>query len=321
TYHFAHVVDDHFMRTTSVIRGEEWISSMPIHLQLFEALEWEAPKYAHVPVIMKIDENGNKRKLSKRKDPEAACAFFLKDGYPDEALTMYLMTIANSNFEEWIFANNFQNIEQFPFSFAKVSTEGALFDLVKLQFFAREILARKTKEEMLEISKRYADAYNPELKDLIDRDHEYFMNIIDIERDNVNPRKDFSHLGELVTAISFFYHDHYQREFTVETFNPKFKKETINEILRDCKKLDLNQEQSQWFNEVKQIAQKHHFAESNKIYKTAPDQYLGHVGDVAEFLRIALTGRKNAPSLYHVMKVLGSEESSLRLDYVISLLV
>lgn len=320
TYHFAHVVDDHFMRTTSVIRGEEWISSMPIHLQLFEALEWEAPKYAHVPVIMKIDENGNKRKLSKRKDPEAACAFFLKDGYPDEALTMYLMTIANSNFEEWIFANNFQNIEQFPFSFAKVSTEGALFDLVKLQFFAREILARKTKEEMLEISKRYADAYNPELKDLIDRDHEYFMNIIDIERDNVNPRKDFSHLGELVTAISFFYHDHYQREFTVETFNPKFKKETINEILRDCKKLDLNQEQSQWFNEVKQIAQKHHFAQSNKIYKTAPDQYLGHVGDVAEFLRIALTGRKNAPSLYHVMKVLGSKESSLRLDYVISLL-
>lgn len=320
TYHFAHVVDDHFMRTTSVIRGEEWISSLPIHLQLFEAMNWQAPKYAHVPVIMKIDEIGNKRKLSKRKDPEAACSFFLNDGYPSEALVMYLMTIANSNFEEWIFAHNFKDIDEFFFAFAKVSTEGALFDLAKLQFFAREILARKTKEEMFEMASQYAALHNPTLKNLIDRDANYFMSIIDIERDSVNPRKDYSHFGELVNAIGLFYRDIYEREFSLEVFNSNFDAKTITKILENCKTLDLSKNQSEWFGEVKKIAVANGFAESNKIYKMNTELYLGHVGDVAEILRIALTGRKNSPNLYYVMKVLGILESTSRIDYVISLL-
>lgn len=320
TYHFAHICDDHFMRTTTVIRGEEWISSLPIHIQLFDAMGWEAPRYAHVPVIMKIDENGNKRKLSKRKDPEAACSFFLDDGYPSEALTMYLMTIANSNFEEWIFANKFKDMNNFIFSFDKVSLDGALFDLVKLQFFAREILARKTKEEMLILAEKYAKNHDKELEVLINHDKKYFMEIMNIERDSENPRKDYSHFGELVGSIGFFYHDIYKKEIDVKQFNPLINKKIIETVLAECKKLDTEKPQNEWFDQMKQVAIKNGFAESNKIYKANKENFLGHVGDVAEILRIALTGRKNSPNLYFVMKVLGSEESSKRVDYVISLL-
>ena len=320
TYHFAHICDDHFMRTTTVIRGEEWISSLPIHIQLFAAMGWKAPRYAHVPVIMKIDENGNKRKLSKRKDPEAACSFFLDDGYPSEALTMYLMTIANSNFEEWIFANKFKDMNDFNFSFEKVSLDGALFDLVKLQFFAREILARKTKEEMLVLAEKYAKNHDKELETLINHDKKYFMEIMNIERDNENPRKDYSHFGELVGAIGFFYHDIYKKEIDVSQFNPLIDKKIIGSVLTECKKLDTEIPQNEWFDQMKQVAIKNGFAESNKVYKANKENFLGHVGDVAEMLRIALTGRKNSPNLYFVMKVLGSSESSKRIDYVISLL-
>ena len=164
TYHFAHAVDDHFMRTTVVIRGEEWIASLPIHVELFEALGFNPPKYAHLPVIMKLDENNHKRKLSKRLDSEAAVSFFLEDGYPSESLIVYLMTIANSNFEEWLFANGYKDISAFEFSFTKMSLEGALFDLNKLIFFAKEILATKTKEEMLQMADDYASKYDLKLK-------------------------------------------------------------------------------------------------------------------------------------------------------------
>ena len=175
TYHFAHACDDHFMRTTTVIRGEEWVASLPIHVELFEALGWKAPNYAHLPVIMKIGDNGNKRKLSKRLDSEAAVSYFLEDGYPTEALIMYLMTIANSNFEEWIFEHKFENMDEFEFSFSKMSLDGALFDMGKLNFFAREILGKKTKEEILEEALKYSKEYNKPLFDLINRDQNKFM--------------------------------------------------------------------------------------------------------------------------------------------------
>ena len=173
TYHFAHVCDDHFMRTTTVIRGEEWIASLPIHVELFAALGWKAPKYAHLPVIMKIGENGNKRKLSKRLDNEAAVSYFLKDGYPSEALVMYLMTIANSNFEEWIFEHHFENMDEFKFSFDKMSLEGALFDMGKVNFFSKEILGKKNKYEIRDMAKAYSQEFNPELYSLICRDEDF----------------------------------------------------------------------------------------------------------------------------------------------------
>ncbi|MCQ2815314.1 MAG: glutamate--tRNA ligase [Bacilli bacterium] len=322
TYHFAHAVDDHFMRTTTVIRGEEWISSLPIHLELFETLGFKAPNYAHLPVIMKLDENGHKRKLSKRLDSEAAVSYFLKDGYPGEALIMYLMTIANSNFEEWIFANKFEHMENFTFSFNKMSLEGALFDMGKLNFFAREILSKKNKEEILQLAKSYSKEYNNDLYNLISRDEQYFKDIMNIEREKENPRKDYEKFGNLYDLISFFYDDLFDEILKNKLeFNEKFDKNLISLMLVECKnKLDLNQDEQGWFANLKAIGVEHKFAGNGKEYKANPEAYVGTISDLAEMLRITLTGKKNSPNLYYVMQVLGKERSDKRMEKVISLL-
>lgn len=321
TYHFAHICDDHFMRTTTVIRGEEWISSLPIHIQLFEAMGWEAPNYAHVPVIMKIDENGNKRKLSKRKDDEAAVSYFLDDGYPSEALLMYLMTIANSNFEEWILANKFENMNDFTFSFDKMSLDGALFDIIKLQFFAREILSKKNKHQMLEMALDYAKKHDEKLLHYINLNHDYFMDIINIEREVENPRKDYYKFGGMLDSIGFFYHEIYDNNFNVDNFNPNIAKDVIKATLEKLLVLDAeNKTNEEWFAQMKQIGEEQGFAPNNKTYKANKELYKGHVGDVAEMLRISLTGRKNAPNLYYVMKVLGKNETTRRIEKVIKAL-
>ena len=320
TYHFAHCVDDHFMRTTTVIRGEEWISSLPIHVELFEAMGWQAPKYAHLPVIMKLDEKGNKRKLSKRLDSEAAVSYFLEDAYPAEALIMYLMTIANSNFEEWIFAHKFEHMEEFEFSFNKMSLEGALFDMGKLNFFAREILAKKNKEEICSMALEYAKKYNPVLLELINRDPEFFANIMNIEREKENPRKDYEKFGNLPELIGFFYKEKYD-EIVKEPlpFNEKFDKAAISEVLsalRDGLSLDLDEQG--WFASMKEIGVNLGFAGNNKEFKANPEAFKGSIGDVAEILRITLTGKKNSPNLYYVMKVLGKSECDRRINLIIS---
>ena len=319
TYHFAHCVDDHFMRTTTVIRGEEWISSLPIHVELFEAMGWNAPRYAHLPVIMKLDEKGNKRKLSKRLDSEAAVSFFLEDGYPAEALIMYLMTIANSNFEEWIFANKFENMEDFVFSFNKMSLEGALFDMGKLSFFAREILGKKNREEIRDMALAYAKQYNPELKELIERNPEFFADIMYIEKDKENPRKDYEKFGDLPERIGFFYQDRYDAIIANPLpFNEKFDKAVIVEVLNALKDgLSLNQDEQSWFGNMKEIGSQHGFAGNNKEFKANPEAFKGTIGDVAELLRISLTGRKNSPNLYYVMKILGKAECNRRIELVI----
>ena len=316
TYHFAHAVDDHFMRTTVVIRGEEWIASLPIHVELFEALGFNPPKYAHLPVIMKLDENNHKRKLSKRLDSEAAVSFFLEDGYPSESLIVYLMTIANSNFEEWLFANGYKDISAFEFSFTKMSLEGALFDLNKLIFFAKEILATKTKEEMLQMADDYASKYDLKLKELIDRNPDYFKEIMNIEREKENPRKDYYKFGGMVNSIDFFYSDLYEQLLENRTpFNEKFDSELIKGILSTLNdRLDTSKEESEWFADMKEVALEYRFAPNGKTLKQNPDTYIGTVGDVAEMLRISLTTRKNSPNLYYVMKVLGKEECSRRLN-------
>lgn len=322
TYHFAHCVDDHFMRTTTVIRGEEWIASLPIHVELFAAMGWEAPKYAHLPVIMKLDEAGHKRKLSKRHDKEAAVSYFLEDGYVPEALIMYLMTIANSNFEEWILANKFTNMDDFIFSFSKMSLEGALFDTGKLNFFSREIIARKNVDEVFDLAYAYACKYNLKLKEMIESDVDYFKAIMNIERDKDNPRKDYEKFGGLDVAIGFFYQEQYDELIKEAVFNDKFGHELIINVLDNIKnKLSLNQDEQSWFNQLKEIGESLKFAPSGKIYKANPEQYVGSISDVAEILRITLTAKKNSPNLYYVMKVLDKQEVDRRIDLVRNLLL
>ncbi len=320
TYHFAHACDDHFMRTTIVIRGEEWVASLPIHVQLFKELGWKAPKYAHLPVIMKIGENGNKRKLSKRHDPEAAVSYFLQDGYPTEALVMYLMTIANSNFEEWIFEHKFEHMEEFKFSFDKMSLEGALFDMGKVNFFSKEILGKKTKYEILDMAKKYAREFNPNLLALIERDENYFMEIMNIEREKENPRKDYEKFGNLYELISFFYNDLYEELARTQlNYNEKFSNDTIKAVLSKVRdELSLEQDEQSWFNNMKAIGETLGFAPNGKAFKQNPNQYIGSISDVAEMIRITLTLRKNSPNLYYVMQILKKEECDRRFNSVIS---
>ena len=324
TYHFAHAVDDHFMGTTTVIRGEEWVASLPIHVELFRALGWQAPRYAHLPVIMKVDEEtGNKRKLSKRKDKEAAVSYFIDDGYLPKALIMYLMTIANSNFEEWILNNHFENMEDFVFSFKKMNNEGALFDMGKVNFFSRELLVKYSKEEFTSLALAYAEQNNPELEARIKENPVYFANIINIDREKANPRKDFEKFGNVLDIIAYFYPEGYKKEIAngVSLFNEKFSKEDLVEALTAIKNgLVISEDEQTWFNNLKEVGVGLNYAANNKEYKANPEQFKGNIGDLAEILRITLTGRKNAPNLYSVMALLGLEESHRRIDYVISLI-
>ena len=323
TYHFAHAVDDHFMRTTTVIRGEEWVASLPIHVELFKALGWKAPRYAHLPVIMKIDEEtGNKRKLSKRKDREAAVSYFIEDGYLPKSLIMYLMTIANSNFEEWILNNHFEGMDDFVFSFKKMSLDGALFDMGKLNFFARELLAKMTKNEITELALNYAEKYNEELYKTIKNDQNYFTEIMNIDREKANPRKDYEKFGNVLDIIGYFYKDGYDKAISNGLeFNEKFSKEDLIEALTAIKnELQIGEDEQTWFANLKEIGIKLNYAANNKEYKANPENFKGNIGDLAEILRITLTGRKNAPSLYAVMALLGLEESHRRIDRVISLI-
>ena len=212
TYHFAHVCDDHFMRTTIITRGEEWIPSTPIHLDMFRALGWKAPKYAHIPSIMKLD-HGNKRKLSKRKDPEAAVSYFLDNGYCPQALLVYLMSIANSNFEEWSIAHKSFDLNEFPFSLNKMSLDGALFDEGKLNYFSKEVIAKMPLEELFAAVSAYAHAHDEKFAARIDADPEYIKKILNIEKERKNPRKDYAKYSDIYPLIRFFFHDEWENMF------------------------------------------------------------------------------------------------------------
>jgi len=318
TYHFAHVVDDHFMRTSTITRGEEWISSLPIHIELFKALNWSAPNYAHLPLIMKLD-NGNKRKLSKRKDQEAAVSFFIEDGYPPEAVIAYLMSIANSNFEEWTEQSRLLDVDKFIFFLDKMSLDGALFDLDKLRFFSKEIIARMSAQRLASLTRRWAIDHSLELLELINRDHDYYERILNIEREKENPRKDFARYGDIYQQIRLFYHDQYLLLTAgVLPFNEKIDKGTIIAFLNDfIAKNDYSLNNDAWFIALKAIALPDGFAASNKEYKADPMSFCGHIGDAAEILRISLTGSKNSPNLYCILGVLGKREVDERLRYVI----
>ncbi len=315
TYHFAHVVDDHLMRTTVVTRGEEWIPSTPIHIQLFKALNWKAPKYAHLPVIMKLD-HGNKRKLSKRKDPEAAVSFFLKTGYPPKALLVYLMSIANSNFEEWTLSNKSYDYKAFKFTFAKMSLDGALFDQGKLNFFAKETIATIPTKELVEDVVAWAKDNDSILNAKIEKDPVYFSKVLGIERERANPRKDYAKYSDIEPATRFFYDEDYKKMIEEPLpFNPKFDKEFLSSFMKDvAEKMLYNVDESTWWNSVKEVAASNGFAIANKDYKANPDAFKGSVSDAAEIIRIALTCSKDSPNLHEVIDILGEERVKERLN-------
>ena len=311
TYHFAHAIDDHLMRTTDVIRGDEWISSAPIHLQLFDILGFERPKYSHISPIMKEDEEtGGKRKLSKRKDPEAAVTYYHEVGYPKEAVLEYLLTIANSDYEMWRSENPQADRNSFNFSLKHMSKAGALFDLAKLTDISKTYISTLSAEEVYERVHDWAENYNPEFLKLLDNNPKYALNIFSIERGNEKPRKDISKWEEVPEYIEYFY-----KKPTALEFPENLSKEDILQIIEEYKKIyDKNETQEEWFPKVREMSENLGYAKAPKIYKKNPDDYKGHVGDVSTVIRIAVTGRRNTPDLYQIMQVLGYDEVISRFD-------
>jgi len=321
TYHFAHLVDDHFMRTTHVTRGEEWMPSVPIHLQLFDTVGWKRPEFAHLPVIMKMDD-GKRRKLSKRKDEEASVKYFLEKGYPIEGFLEYLMTIANTNFEEWRLQNPVANIFDFNLSFDKMSLDGALFDLEKVKSICKETLGNMDAHSISAKAYDWAKEYNQEFKNAIESDFDQFEALMNIERGGEKPRKDYEKYSDIFPIIDFMYDEYYNVSLK-ETlpFNERFSKQDIIHALEAfLGNTGLSLSEEEWFANLKMTASKLNYAERPKDYKKNPDQYLGHIGDFAEIVRIAVSARKSTPNFYHVLKIMGEEKIKERINKVISLL-
>ena len=316
TYHFAHAVDDHLMHTTHVTRGDEWLSSVPIHLQLFYVLGFKAPKYAHISPIMKEDsETGGKRKLSKRKDPEAAVSFYAEAGYPAGAVNEYLMTIANSNFEDWRRANKTESIDKFDFKLSKMSKAGALFDMVKLHDISKTYISTMNTDEVFDAVTAWSKEYDKELNSLIMRDTDYAKKIFSIERGNKKPRKDIGKWSEVKDYIAYFYDELFDGKYD---WAENVSKDDIKAILTRYKEAYNHQSPSEdWFPQVQALAEELGFAKSPKDYKADPDSFKGHAGDVAGVIRVAVTGRLNTPDLYSIMQTLGEDKVKERINTAI----
>ncbi len=314
TYHFAHAVDDHLMHTTLVIRSDEWVASVPLHLQLFYCLGFKAPKYAHIAPIMK-EENGNKRKLSKRKDPEAAVNYYKEEGIPKESVEEYLMNIANSNFEGWRKGNKDKDISEFKFELNKMGVSGALFDMVKLLDVSKGVISRYSGEEVLQNVLKWSKEYDEELYNLINNDREYSLKVFNIERGNAKPRKDISKWSEVKNSISYMFADEFAKVTEFE-YQKVTDENEIKTILTEYSNnyFDINDDKDTWFNKMKDLAEKLGYAREVKAYKENPDSYKGHVGDISTVIRVSLTGRANTPDLYEIMQVLGEKEVKSRIE-------
>lgn len=311
TYHFAHAVDDHFMRTTHVVRGDEWISSVPLHIQLFKACGYRVPKFAHISPIMKED-NGGKRKLSKRKDPEASVSFYTESGYPKESVIEYLLTIANSNFEDWRKTNKDAPQSAFPFNLKKMSGSGALFDLVKLNDVSKNVISLMTADEVYEKSLKWAKAYDEELYNLMSADEEFAKGILSIDRGTAKPRKDIAKWDEIKDYVSYFYNSIYTPDHTLPE---NISKEDAAAILEAYLKVfDANDDKDTWFNKIKELCEPLGFTPNVKEYKKNPEVFKGHVGDVSTVIRVAITSRRNTPDLHSIIALLGNDEIKARLE-------
>jgi glutamyl-tRNA synthetase len=315
TYHFAHVVDDHLMHTTIVTRSDEWVASVPLHLQLFYSMGFKTPKYAHTAPLEK-HEGDSKRKLSKRKDPEAAVSYYTEEGIPKEALKEYLMNIANSNFEIWRKQNPDKDMmNDFEFHLNKMGVSGALFDMVKLLDVSKGIISRFTAEEVYDAAYAWALKFDSELKEMLEN-KEYSLKVLGIERGNVKPRKDISKWSDVKNIIRYMYDEKFLNEEVEYEYQKISDKDEIKNIVKTYfeKYYDENDDKQTWFDKMKDLAESFGYAREVKEYKQNSEAYPGHVGDISTVIRVAMTGRCNTPDLYEILKVLGKDSISKRIE-------
>ncbi len=316
TYHFAHACDDHFMRTTHVIRAEEWLSSVPKHIALFKACGFKVPKYAHLSQVMKLDEDdGNKRKISKRKDPEAAVSYFFEAGFPKESILEYLLTLINSNFEEWRKANPKADIFAFPFNLKKMSPSGCLFDLIKLNDVSKNVISVMKAEDVYNAISLWAKEYDGDFFKVFTADPARSTAMVNIDRENPKPRKDIAKWSEVKDYFSYLFNEYYKSEFILPE---NIQKEDAKEILKSYALIySAADDKDMWFEKIKGLCYPLGFTPNVKEYKQNPEGFKGHVGDVSTVIRLAVTSRKNTPDLCSIMQLLGEDEVKARLNSVI----
>ena len=316
TYHFAHACDDHFMRTTHIIRGEEWISSVPKHIALFKACGFKVPKYAHTPQVMKIDEeDGTKRKLSKRKDPEAAVSYFVEQGFPKESLIEYLLTLLNSNFEDWRRANPKEDAFAFPFNLKKMSPSGCLFDLVKLNDVSKNVVSVMSADTVYDYIAQWAQKYDEKFYNEFTRDPEFSRNMVNIDRESPKPRKDIAKWSEVKEYFAYMFDAFFTPDFDLpENIDKADAKAILEKYLEVYDEAD---DKDAWFAKIKDMCEPLGFTPNVKEFKKNPESFKGHVGDVSTVIRLAVTGRKNTPDLCSIMKLLGKDKITSRINEIV----
>ena len=320
TYHFAHAIDDYLMGTTHVIRGEEWLSSLPIHLQMFRILGFKAPKYAHVPTIMKLD-GSSKRKLSKRKDPESAVSYYSEQGYPTASVVEYLLNIINSSFEDWRKANKTLSYNEFTVELNKMSKSGALFDLVKLHDVSKEVISKMKATEVYDLYQAWAKEYDEEMFRLVSENKDITIAMINIDREGAKPRKDYGNWSEVRVNIFYLYDELFNKETAENVELPKgMELKDAKSIIEVYSKVyDFSKDATAWFEQLKEVAVELGYATDRKAYKANPESFKGMVSDVAGAVRAAVTHRTNTPDLYTIMQILGEEKVKERFEAFLAL--
>ena len=316
TYHFAHVVDDHLMHTTTVIRGDEWVPSYPKHLQLCQILGFKVPKYAHhAPLTKKDEETGNIRKLSKRKDPEFSVGYYQEAGIPVEGVKLFLSTIVNTNFEEWYLQNPEKSYLDFQFSFKKMPVGGTLFDVEKLNNICRTYFSRITAEEIYDMSLEYFEKYDEEFFKVMKDNKDKLISFLDIERNGKRPRKDIATLKDVKIESNYMFSEYFYED----------KEKTYSEINKDSVDIDIlnkyldvfdeKDDNDTWYSKIQKLAEENGYASSTKEYKNNPENYKGHIGDICEMIRHVVTGKNQTPNLSNILSILGKEEIKKRIEF------
>lgn len=311
TYHFAHVVDDHLMRVTHVVRGEEWLSTLPIHYEIFKTLGWEHPVYCHTAHLMKIDD-GAKRKLSKRKDPELGLGYYMDLGYHPAAVREYLLTILNSNYEEWRIQNPDSPMDEFKFTLEKMSNSGALFDLDKLNNICKDVLLKIPADEIYEFLLSWAKEHKKEIVEMLENYKEAVIKLLSVGRGGDKPRKDLMYNQQIFEFISYFFDEYFE---IVDAYPENIDAEEAKRLLKlYLESYNHSDDQTQWFEKIRTIASENGYAAKPKDYKKNPEMYKGHVGDVSSVVRIALIGRATSPDIWEIQQIMGEDKVKRRIE-------